>query len=63
MYIGQYMKKHLNLPLIISNKLNENEVWTDYTLDELTEFLTRDEAILGTHTLAHGWLQSCLYYS
>lgn len=54
-YLSEYITQHLNYRRILSDKCNEDDVWTDFTLDEVRECLYDENVFLHTHTLSYGW--------
>ena len=54
-YLSEYISKRFDYARILSDKLNDTGVWTDYTFDELRSTLEFENAFLQTHTLSYGW--------
>jgi hypothetical protein len=54
-YLSDYMAHNLPFRKILSDKRNEADVWTDFTLAEVTGYLHEENIFLHTHTLSYGW--------
>lgn len=54
-YLSEYITSHIAHRRILSDKLNATNVWTDFTLDEVTSYLHEENVFLHTHTLSYGW--------
>jgi len=47
----------LGLPWIQSQGRTDDDVWKDYTIDELLANVGMDHGVLSSHVLAYGWSQ------
>ncbi|MEZ4870495.1 MAG: hypothetical protein R3C14_54705 [Caldilineaceae bacterium] len=54
-YLSEYINHNLPYRQVLSDKRNDANVWTDFTVDELMGYLHEEEIFLPTHTLSYGW--------
>jgi hypothetical protein len=58
-YLSEYITEQLGCQHLLSDKRNDAGVWTDYTLEEVLQFINVRGSFLHTHTLAFGWHDLC----